>query len=439
MDDQQAGQYLCPDARGPISRAVHLGRLARFYSACRQCERRNDTAPLSSRQVRRIQETCVHGQRQPLFQAEGVSGVYRNQFDPATARRLAAALAIYLRERSGDHEPTMVIGGDGRPLTPEFVASVAEGVRWAGGQAVEIGSASAPCVALAIGHLEAAGGILAGNPTDREEMVGLRLWGPGACPMSSGGTLDAVRQVFEADLDRPTRRFGSLRRFQADDLYLESLAERYHALRPLRVVLSTRCSAVIGYLERLTRSVACQVLLCPVPPDQLPQQVSAARAHLCVRINDDGQRLELWDEQGRLASSEQLLLFVGQFLLQDYPYAAMVLEESTSPQCVRAARGLSRKVIVSAAGCQAMMHSMCQHEAILGGGPSGRLWYAAEGSGFRVQDVGSTAPEIINPESTAHPLPPTADALRTLTLLLQILSQSDLPLSQVLDDALSAG
>ena len=48
--------YRCPGQQHPISRAVHLGRLAAFYPACRQCSHRDDTGTLSPRQVEQLQE-----------------------------------------------------------------------------------------------------------------------------------------------------------------------------------------------------------------------------------------------------------------------------------------------------------------------------------------------------------------------------------------------
>jgi phosphomannomutase len=55
-----------------------------------------------------------------------------------------------------------------------------------------------------------------------------------------------------------------------------------------------------------------------------------------------------------------------------------------------------------------MDETMRASEAIFGGGPSGRFWYR---------------------EANASP-----DALKTLTMLLTILSKSDAPLSQVVDE-----
>jgi len=56
-----------------------------------------------------------------------------------------------------------------------------------------------------------------------------------------------------------------------------------------------------------------------------------------------------------------------------------------------------------------MFDAMVEHGAVLGGGASGRIWFSVA--------------------------PPVPDALMALGLLLRVLSQSDLPLGEVLDAA----
>lgn len=372
MHEQQRVEYHCPGEKAPITRALHLGRLTSYYPACRQCPRRDDTAGLSTKQVKRLTETQCRGERRSLFHAEGVAGVYLNDFHPKTAKDLAAAFGVYLgrAEVEAAQAPVVVIGGDGRPLTPEVTAAVSEGLRWAGCHVVDIGQASAACLAFAIEQVQASGGILVGNPTSLAQTVGLRFWAAGARPLSAGPALEAVRNLFEAGTDRPTRRYGSLRRFQADIPYLASLAEQYHALRPLRFVLDTNCRPLLGYLEKLLRPVACELLPCRTTSEQLPSQIQADKAHFGARIDDDGQRLLLWDERGQRVDSERLLGLIARHRQADQPGSDIVVEQDAS----------------------------------------GRLWYGN-----------------------------TADALQTLTHLLVLLSQSDRPLSQVLDIPRPAG
>jgi phosphomannomutase len=409
--EAQAVEYRCPGERSPVSEAVHLGRLAGFYPACRRCPHGEQTGTLSSRQVKRVQETRRRGQIRPLFHSEGAAGTYLNDLDPASARRMAAALGVYLRRRPRDtsDSPRTIIASDGRPLTPEMVAAVGEGLRWAGCHVVDIGAASAPCTARAIDHLNADGGILVGNPEGRAHTVGLKFWADGARPLSEGEALDTVRRLFETGVDRPTRRYGSLRRLQAEGPYLDGLAESYHALRPLRFLLHTTCPPVLGYLGKLTAEVACEAIPCPARPDQLGDQVRAERAHFAVRIDDDGQRCQLWDEGGRPVAEGQLFLLVARHLLAEQPGRVIVLEEPTDIQVARQICASGGCPVTSDARRAAMERAMRENGALLGGGPSGRFWYRS---------------------ADGHT---SADGLMTLTLLLKILSRSDRRLSQVLD------
>ena len=94
--------YRCPGQQHPISRAVHLGRLAAFYPACRQCSHRDDTGTLSPRQVEQLQEVRSSNQPRSLFHDEGAGGVYLNELTPAAARSIAAAFGAVLRDERRD-------------------------------------------------------------------------------------------------------------------------------------------------------------------------------------------------------------------------------------------------------------------------------------------------------------------------------------------------
>ena len=413
MTDQQqlADEFRCPGQKSTISRAVHLGRLARFYPACRGCPRRDETGTLSARQVKRLQQTQRRAEPRVLFDDEGAAGVYLNELDPPRAEKMAAALGVYLRRKQSEapNPPEVVITGDGRPLTPEMVAAVAEGLRWAGCPVVDVGAATAACVAFAIEHLGADGGILIGNPTGEVQTVGLKFWAGGAKPLSAEGPLDDVRRIAESGADRPTRKYGTLRRFQAEIPYLAGLAQYFHALRPLRFVLDTTSLPLVDYLEKLIEPVACRVIRCRVKFEGLADQIRTDEAHFAARIDDDAQRCRLVDDCGRAVSGELFSLLVARHLLTERPGESVVLEEETPAEIAREIGRIGGRVVLSNSRRARMDQTMRAGRAILGAGPSGRFWYRS--------DDGHAS----------------ADALMTLTCLLRLLSRSDRPLSQVLD------
>ncbi len=425
-------EYHCPGQRHPISRAVHLGRLARFYPPCRQCVRRDDTGTLSQRQIEQLVETRPRGLPRPLFQDEGAGGVYLNDLTPGIARDMAAALGVALQRRDtlGNEKgtvlfllrenrdsprvPVVVIAGDGRPLSCELVAAVGEGLRWAGCRVVDIGPATAPCLAFAVDHLAGNGGILVGNPGNQPHTVGLKFWAGGPQPLSAGGPLERLEESYRTGVDRPTRRYGPLRRFQADVPYLAGLVGYYHALRPLRFVLEGSSGPLLGYLEKLTEPVACRIIRRRAAPDRLPEQILAEKAHFAVRIDADGETCHLLDERGRRVPAERLLVLLSRHLLSEPPPRTIVLEEGTPEAVAQPIRAAGGRVVYSGARRAKMTAAMRKHAGLFGGGASGRLWYDSDGL----------------------PLP---DALRTVSLLLVLLSQSDRPLSEVLDRQAALG
>ncbi|NUQ62469.1 MAG: hypothetical protein HUU20_08270 [Pirellulales bacterium] len=381
-------EYCCPGDGRPISRAVHLGRLARFYPACRRCEHRVDSGPISARRLRRIREAERRGLPCSPFCGEAVSGVLWNELTPDLARKAAAALGMWLREQGtvGD-APATLVGSDGRALATELVAAVSDGLRWAGCHLIEIGPATAPATAAALGRMDCDGGILVGNPAGEKATVGFRFWGQGGRPLSSPGSLEEIRRILESGPSRPTRRYGAARRLPIDAVYLEPMGELYHALRPLRLVLDCTSPAILSYVDTLMAATACEWSLCECRPGQLGSKVVGERAHLGIRLEEDGERCQVVDERGRDVSPERVAVLVAR-------------ELGSTAACMR----------LDTADRENAYQLLRTCDAALAMDTAGRLWHR---SGERLW-----AP----------------DALMTLTLLLKQLSRSDAELSKRLDD-----
>ena len=407
-------RYLCPGEAHPISRAVHLGRLAAFYPGCRQCPHRYDTGTLSPKQVEQLAETSPRGEPRSLFHDEGAGGVYLNDLAPAAARDIAAAFGVAVRLPVGSQapgpNPSVVLADDGRPLTVELVAAVGEGLRWSGCDVIDIGPATAACLAFAVHHLQTDGALLVGNPSNEPRIVGLQFWAAGPRPLSTGGSLEPIAERYRAGVDRPVRVEGRLRRFQADVPYLAGLAEHYHALRPLRVVVESASKPLLDGLKKLAATVACKVIPSRAAQSDLAEQVRADAAHFAVCVDGDGETCRVLDQTGRIVPPERLLpaLSLLQTPMTGGSPQTVVLEEGTSPAVVRRLEQLGFGVVGGGVRRADMAAAMQRVGAMLGGGVSGRFWHVESGV----------------------PLP---DGLMTITQLLKLLSRTDEPLSTVLD------
>ena len=377
-------EYCCPGESHPISRALHLGRLARFYPPCRRCRHRSDTGSLSARQLQRFRQSERCAPPCPAVGSEATTGVIWNQVTPALVHSLATAFGLWLRERCpADAPPSVLVAADGRAIATEFVAAVGEGLRWTGCHCVDTGSATAPTTAAAVSQLNCDGGILVGNPTGRTATAGIRLWGSGGVPLSSPGSLDAVRDLQANRPSRPARRYGSAKRLSVAGMYLESLREHYHALRPLRFAIRCTTPAMLWLVDDLIGRTACQSIVCT--GHALGRTVIDAGAHFGVNLEEDGERCRVVDEQRRDVEPLRIAALVAHELAADLP--CRILDTASREETYQHLR-------------VSPMAMAADHE--------GRFWYR---------------------RGENHWAP---DGLITLSLLLRHLSRSDRPLSELL-------
>ena len=185
---------------------------------------------------------------------------------------------------------------------------------------------------------------------------------------------------------------------------MAAIAEHYHALRPLRVVVDSASRPLFVYLQKLAAGVACQVIPSRVASDALPEQLRAESAHFATCIDGDGETCRVFDEQGNAIPPERLLLLLARHGSSE----TIILEEGIFRSAINKLEQQGLLVVCGGARRAEMAAAMCEHRATLGGGPSGRFWHSVDGV----------------------PLP---DALMTVTQFLVILSRNDAPLSKVLD------
>jgi hypothetical protein len=225
---------------------------------------------------------------------------------PAQLGRLAAAFGSHLvQERTNnDRLPEIVVANDGYPTSAEFVARAAYGLRWASCHGIEIGAATTAATAFAVQHGRFDGGILIGEPLGHATALHVRIWTSN--PQRFSDAFLAPLRRGDLRLDRPTRRFGTIRRASIAECYLATFHEAYHGLRPLRVLLHSESPAVDGYLGTLCNPTACEIIACGDPPRRIAESIVRHKAHLGVRMGRFGERCEVFDEQGRPVDERRL-------------------------------------------------------------------------------------------------------------------------------------
>jgi len=422
--------YCCPGETQPISQAVHLGRLATFYPACRSCPHAQDTGTLSPRVVRQIAATQRRARRATLFHDEGIAGAFLNEVGPAETRRAATALALLLRrEAASDQRLEMVLGCDGRPIAAEISAAASEALRQAGCNVLDIGFTTAGVLADSIGRLAGQGGIYIGRGDGGPQQIALSFFGQQAIPWSAGGGLDQLSRMWHAGFDRPSRSSGTIRRHRAEAAVQAELTPHFHALRPLRLVLDTASLPLRRQLCRLAQRVSLEIIdladpvvraansvawasspcTTPDPLQRISDRIVATSAHFGLWIDGDGVRCRLFDEQGGEVPAQRLAAVLLRHFHDQSPDATLVVQSGAAP-AVRAASNGNTLVETTSATRESFARTMLASGAVAGADLQGRGWFGGA--------------------------VPVACALRTVAVLLTILSHSDRRASEVLVDGL---
>ncbi|MDN5574115.1 MAG: phosphomannomutase/phosphoglucomutase, partial [Micrococcales bacterium] len=171
------------------------------------------------------------------FKAYDVRGIVGETITAETVRATGAAFVDVL-ELAGR---TVLVGGDMRPSSPEFIDAFAEGATARGADVVKIGLISTDELYFACGVLDAAGVTFTAshNPA---QYNGMKMALPGAVPVSSETGLYEIRdraQSYLADGIPPGETRGTISERDVLKDYSEFLRGLVDLrdIRPLKVVV----------------------------------------------------------------------------------------------------------------------------------------------------------------------------------------------------------
>lgn len=443
-------EYTCPGETHAISHSVHLARLASGFANCKNC-RHNGAAASELKVVAPTGNDSLLGRS--LVAGNGIRGVYLNELDRTRAANWGAAFASFLWDRQPrvgreisqvptrtlDTEgtdsspsitcpaptrrgPTVVIGFDERPSSPDIVVGVALGLRRMGCQVIDLGQTTAPCFRFATHHLEAAGGIFVTGAGCDPAWTGFQFTGQAAVPWHDDQSLRTLESRALGVVIRPTRHAGTQRAFDASIPYEAGLWRLFHALRPLQVVCGTATRHLPKLLDSLFARLPCRLTHEPLPvrkrdlsdPHDVDiQRVAAAtvtgQQHLGMIVDDDGERCAFVTDRGRLVSIGELARLLTLFELHEHRQARILLEDSLPAEIATSLAAINPACQVERCDIAALPASLLEFNAHLGVTADHRVWFGGDY--------------------------PACNAIQTLARVLQALSLSDAPMSELLQRA----
>jgi phosphomannomutase len=472
----QNQEYYCPGETKPISHSVHLARLASHFAKCAECPDNCDgDAKLVTVDIQ-TRMPLPRQTRRSLVRLDGIRGVYLNELDrtqafgwatahaamlwdemPRTATPLGkdssrsigvthpspprlsdiAVTSVPVVELLGEsmsppHDllisstslcavrvPIVVIGFDERPSSPDIVTGVAQGLRRMGCRVLDLGQTTGTALQFAVRHLQVDGGLFVTGSGCGPAWTGFDICGRNAVPWSDDSHLSRLEFRTSSTTTRPTRSAGSQESCSITEAYENELAESFHALRPLHVTCGTDSRMMSRTLERLFSRLPCRLTRIALATRQRDvvasddvdvKGLSSAMMHggqdIGWIVDDDGQRCAFLTERGRPITSAEVARPLIDFARREQRDLKVIVDRAMADELASWMTQRQIHHVVVEPKAAAMFDALHQHQAQIGLFSNGRVW-------FREQAI-------------------VCDAVVTLARMLQALSLSDAPFSEII-------
>lgn len=331
------------------------------------------------------------------FGTDGWRGVIGDDFTFANVRRVAGAIAQYVKTESHPHRG-LIIGFDTRFLSAEFARSAAEVVAAAGVPVVLAERATpTPAISFAVVARRTAGAIVITASHNPYRWNGVKFKSP-----EGGSAPTAVIRRIEAHLRKSVRSGGPARKvkpasIEINDLvgpYLERLKKLAHLERisasGRRFVIDPMYGAARGCLARLFDEAGIPYreihsehnpMFPGLNPEPIEPHVGALRQAVLEERYDagfatdgDADRLGAIDRDGAFIDSHKIFSILLKHLAEDLRLRGEVVKTFSTTQMVdKLARKYGLPLHITPIGFKYICELMLTRDVLIGGEESGGI------------------------------------------------------------------
>src|SRR4029079_13323909 len=165
-----------------------------------------------------------------IFKAYDIRGVVGKTLTTEIVRAIGQTLGTLALEAGRD---ALVVGRDGRLSGPELAAAVADGIRDAGANVIDVGMVTTPMSDFAASHLDTQSSVMVTGSHNPPDYNGLKMVVDGVT--LSGDDIQGIRARIEDG--RYATGAGSYRTADIAAAYYDRVAGNVRVERPLKVVV----------------------------------------------------------------------------------------------------------------------------------------------------------------------------------------------------------
>jgi phosphomannomutase/phosphoglucomutase len=271
-----------------------------------------------------------------IFKAYDIRGIVGKSLTPTIVQAVGRALGTLARERGRD---TFAIGRDGRLSGPDLSAALADGLRAAGANVIDLGMVVTPMTYFAAQHLGTGCSVMVTGSHNPPDYNGLKMVVDDAT--LSGDDIQQLRQRIEdGKLDTGS---GTYTTHDITASYLDRIVGDVRMTRPMKIAIDCGNGVAGAFAPTLYRRMGCEVveLFCEVDghfpnhhPDpsqpanlaDLVHRLQEGDCELGLAFDGDGDRLGVVTRNGRVIYPDRQLMLFAADVLQREPGATVIYD-----------------------------------------------------------------------------------------------------------------
>jgi len=355
-----------------------------------------------------------------IFRLYDIRGVVDKDLTSETAELLGRGIGTYFRQHN---RRDVALGRDCRLSSPIFSEALSRGLLSTGCQVTDLGTIPTPLLYFTIYYKKKEAGVIITGSHNPPEYNGFKM-------MLGEETLygEAIQDIFTIikNNDFIEEESSSKKTYNIIPEYQDFVLKNIRLQKKLKVVVDAGNGTAGVIAVPIFKKLGCEVieLYCDMdgnfpnhhPDPTLPEaledlikKVTESKADLGVAYDGDGDRIGAIDDEGHIIWGDQLMVFFSRDILSSNPGATIISEVKASKVLYDEIERLGGRPIMWKTGHSLIKKKIKEEKALLAGEMSGHIFFADRFFGFD-------------------------DAIYSSARLLELLSQSEKKLSQMLSE-----
>jgi phosphomannomutase/phosphoglucomutase len=273
-----------------------------------------------------------------IFKAYDIRGVVGSTLDAGIARQIGQAFGAAALAKG---ERSVVIGRDGRLSGPELAAALADGLRAAGADVIDLGVVATPMVYFATNLLDTRSGIMVTGSHNPPDYNGFKMVLAGEA--IHGEAIQALYHGIAAHDGSQAAQAGSYGTHDIGAAYRERIVGDVKLARPIKIAVDCGNGVAGAFAPDLFRAMGAEVieLFCdvdgtfpnhhpdPAQPENLQDLIECLRttdAEIGLAFDGDGDRLGIVTKDGQIIFPDRQMMLFAADVLTRHPNAQILYD-----------------------------------------------------------------------------------------------------------------